>query len=277
VTVVAPIALFAAAAGGVHWPRALIYLVGTVVLARVVDFLLARQGGGLSRFLRRELTVAEKTRLRMVRRLAVFGILFVGIAFALVQLPQVGTLARGMLASAGITALVVGLAARSVLANLVSGIIIAFSQPVRIGDYISVDDVQGTVEEIGLTYSYIRTCDERRLVIPNDLFASKVIHNYSIVDPLNAVEVDLVLPATTDLESVRRAALEEAGRAAPALEGHPPSVEVVAQTLDSVTIRLTVWITDPALRLGTERALRLAALQRLAAAGVMGGPAPAGA
>lgn len=272
-----PIALFVAADGDVHWLRALIYLVATIALARVVDFLLARQGGGLSRVLRRELTVAEKTRLRMVRRLAVFGILFVGIAFALMQLPQVGTLARGMLASAGITALVVGLAARSVLANLVSGIIIAFSQPVRIGDYISLDDVQGTVEEIGLTYSYIRTFDERRLVIPNDLFASKVIHNYSIIDPLNGVEVDLVLPPATDLENALRVALDEAGRAAPALEGHPPSVEVVAQALDSVTIRLTVWITDPAQRLGTERALRLAALQRLAAAGVIEGPAAAGA
>jgi small-conductance mechanosensitive channel len=267
-------ATLAAAAHRSDWLKALIYLAGTVILARVADYLLARQGGGLSRVLRRELTVAAKTRLRMVRRLAVFGILFVGIAFALVQLPQVGTLARGMLASAGITALVIGLAARSVLANLVSGIIIAFSQPVRIGDYVSVDDEQGLVEEIGLTYTYIRTPDERRLVIPNDLFASKVIHNYSIVDPVNAVAVDLVLPLSTDVDAVRRAALEEAGRAAPALEGYPPAVEIVAQTVDSMTLRLTVWLADPALRLATERALRLAMLQRLKTAGFITGPPP---
>jgi len=253
-----------------HWLSALIYLIATLVVARLADYLLSRHGGGLTKVLHRDLNVAETTRLRMIRRLAVAAILFVGLALALVQFPQVGTLARSMLASAGITALVAGFAARSVLANIVSGIIIAFSQPVRIGDYISIDDTHGTVEEIGLTYTYIRTLDERRMIIPNELLTSKVIHNYSIVDPLSAVQVDLVVPVATDLDKVQKLALAEIGRVAPAVEGHLPAVEVVAVALDSVTVRLTVWLPDPTQRPRYVQALRLAVLQRLQTDGIVG-------
>ena len=253
-----------------RWLSALIYLVVTLVAARLADYLLSRHGGGLTKVLRRELSVAETTRLRMIRRLAVTAILFVGLGLALVQFPQVGTLARGMLASAGIAALVVGFASRSVLANAAGGIIIAFSQPVRIGDYISIDDVHGTVEEVGLTYTYIRALDERRMIIPNDLLTSKVIHNYSIVDPLSAVQVDLMVPIAADFDKVRRLALDEIGRLAPAVDDHLPAVEVVDTALDSATVRLTVWLPDPAQRQGYARALRFGVLQRLQADGIVG-------
>ena len=88
-----------------------------------------------------------------------------------------------MLASAAIIAGVIGIAARAPIANLVSGIMIAFSQPVRLNDYISVDGEFGTVEQISLIYTYIRTADGRRVVIPNEAFAMKAVHNYSMGSP----------------------------------------------------------------------------------------------
>ena len=88
-----------------------------------------------------------------------------------------------MLASAAILAGVIGIAARAPIANLVSGIMIAFSQPVRLNDYISVDEVFGTVEQISLIYTCIRTADGRRVVIPNEAFANKAVHNFSMGSP----------------------------------------------------------------------------------------------
>lgn len=260
----------------VRWARAILYLVLTLVLARLVDRLLSRYGGGLTKVLRRDLTVAETTRLRMIRRLCVIVILFVGIAISLMVFPQVSTLAQSMLASAGITALVVGFAARSVLANVVSGVIIAFSQPVRLGDYVAIDDIHGEVEEIGLTYTYIRTLDDRRLVIPNDLFASKVIHNYSIVDAVSAVEVEIVVPIAADLDRVRQLALEAMAAAAPPLEGRANTAEVIGCALDSATLQFRVWIADPRQRAAVARAVRLDILAKLKAAGVIGAPAAGG-
>jgi small-conductance mechanosensitive channel len=252
--------------------RTLAYLIATFAIAEIVDRLLRRQDGALSRMLKRPLTVAETTRLRMVRRLVVAAILFVGIGLALLQMPQVGTLARGMLASAGITALIVGFAARTVLANLVSGVLIAFSQPVRIGDYVLVDGIFGTVEEIRLTYSYIRTPDNRRIVIPNEQFASKVIQNYSIVDPESAATVEFTVPVTVSLPRVKEIAEDEAGRAAGAAARRAPHLEVAQINLDNLLLRLQVWVADPPQAAALGDRLRLAVAERLKREGIIGGP-----
>ena len=84
---------------------------------------------------------------------------------------------------------------------------IAFSQPVRLGDYISVDDVYGTVEEIRFTYTYIRTPDDRRVVIPNEAFASQVVNNFSMGSSGSMVAVDFVVPMASDVDAVRAAVL----------------------------------------------------------------------
>src|SRR5665648_734003 len=103
----------------------------------------------------------------MIRRIIQAAMLIIIDRMALLQLPFFHAPSGAILAAAAIFAGVIGIAARAPLANRVSGVMIAFSQPVRLGDYISIDDVYGTVEEIRFTYTYIRTPDNRRVVIPN--------------------------------------------------------------------------------------------------------------
>jgi small conductance mechanosensitive channel len=251
--------------------RAVAYFAATLIVAWVVDRLMRRHSQTLRKVFRRELTASEATRIRMVRRLTVAAILFVGIALALIQLPQVGTLARGMIASAGITALIIGFASRSVIANLVAGVIIAFSQPVRIGDYVVVDDLYGSVEEIGLTYTYIRTLDNRRVVIPNEQLASKVIQNYTIVDPISAAAVDFAVPVSASLASVKRVAEEEAGRAAGSAAVRGPRLDVTDIGLDAIRLRVQVWLDDPLQAREVADGLRLALAERLRREGILGG------
>jgi small-conductance mechanosensitive channel len=256
--------------------RAVVYLVLTFVAAGIVDRLMQRHGGGISRAISRKLPAADETRLRVARRLVVAAIVFVGIMAALVQLPEVGTLARGLLASAGITALIVGFAARSVLANLVSGVIVALAQPVRIGDYVAIDEWQGTVEEVRLTYSYIRADDNSRIVIPNEQLGSRVIRNFTIVDPASAATVDFVAPAAAPLADVRREALEAAaafscGRS----PDRQPSVTVTELAADTVRLRLTVWQEAKPDADRAAAGLRFALEERLKAAGLApGGDSP---
>jgi small-conductance mechanosensitive channel len=252
--------------------RAFVYLVLTFVVAGIVDRVLQDHGGGLRQAISRKLPAADETRLRMARRLVVAAIIFVGVMAALVQLPEVGTLARGLLASAGITALIVGFAARSVLANLVSGIIVALAQPVRIGDYVAIDEWQGTVEEVRLTYTYIRADDNSRIVIPNEQLGSRVVRNFTIVDETSAAAVDFVVPAGADLGEVRRATLEAAAAFSRGDSAErQPALAVTELGADAVHLRLTVW---QASKLEADRAaagLRFALEERLTAAGL--GPA----
>jgi len=249
--------------------RAGVYLAVTLVVAWLVDRFMASHGGGLGRSLTKKLDTSAKTRLRLARRLVVAAIIFIGAAFALFQLPQVGGLARAMLASAAFTAVVVGLAARSALANPLAGIVIAITQPVRLGDYVTIADVSGTVEEIGLVYTYIRTADNRRVVIPNEELASTVVHNYTIVDEASAAGVDFVVPTAAALADVIGSALDEARRFHDDTLGREPAVAVTDLTADSVCLRATIWAKDKPTADRTAAELRVALAARLTDEGLL--------
>jgi small-conductance mechanosensitive channel len=259
-----------------NWFRAIVYMVIAIVVARVVDFVLARRDRAMAKLLGKTPDRADRTRYVMIRRLIFVAILFVGFGIALLPLPAVGALAKAMLASAAILAGVVGIAARAPIANLVSGVMIAFSQPVRLNDYISVDGEFGTVEQISLLYTYIRTADGRRVVIPNEAFANKAVHNYSMGSPGSMVSVDLALPLNADVERVGEAMLEVAEHLAPAPEGKQDSVEVTDIGGGGVRLRLHAWAADPLRRREIASDLRAALLRRLTDDGLIGAGAADG-
>lgn len=255
------------------WFKAILYIVVAVIIARVVDFILARRDRAMTKLLGKTPDRADSTRYVMIRRLVFAGILFIGIGIGLYQIPEVQTLARAMLASAAIVAGVVGIAARAPIANLVSGVMIAFAQPVRLKDYISVDGEFGTVEQISLIYTYIRSADGRRVVIPNEAFANKAVHNYSMGSPGGMVTIDLVLPLDVDVERTAQAMLEVGESLAPAPEGKQDSVEVADVSGGGVRLRLHAWAADPLKRREIASDLRAALLRRLTDDGLLGGKA----
>jgi small-conductance mechanosensitive channel len=252
------------------WFKALLFIAIAVIVARVVDFVLARRDRAMLKLLGKTPDRADRTRYVMIRRLVFIGILFVGIGIALLQIPQVSTLARAMLASAAIVAGVIGIAARAPIANLVSGIMIAFSQPVRLNDYISVDGEFGTVEHISLLYTYIRGADGRRVVIPNEAFAMKAVDNYSMGSPGSMVAVDLSLPLEADVERIAQVMLEVGEALAPAPPGKEDSVEVADISTGAVLLRLHAWAPDALRRRELASDLRAALLRRLAGDGLIG-------
>jgi small-conductance mechanosensitive channel len=252
------------------WFTAVIYILIAVIVARVVDFVLARRDKAMQ-LLGKSPDRADRTRYVMIRRLVFAGILFVGIGIALLKIPEVQTLARAMLASAAIVAGVIGIAARAPIANLVSGVMIAFSQPVRLNDYISVDGEYGTVEQISLIYTYIRTADGRRVVIPNEAFAMKAVHNYSMGSPGSFVTVDIVLPLESDVTAVSAAMLAVGEQLAPAPEGKQDTVEVSDIGSGGVRLRLHAWAPDSLRRRDLASDLRVAVLRRLVGDGLIGG------
>jgi small-conductance mechanosensitive channel len=154
------------------------------------------------RMARRELAPEVVTRYRVIRRSVVSAIVFVGVLSALLAIPQVRAIAGGILASSAVLGLVVGFAAQRTLSNFIAGILIAFTQPVRIGDRVEVTGETGIVEEIGLTYTFIRLDDRSRLVIPNDKLASDTIRNSTIVSREKVAEITLQVPLNQELGAV---------------------------------------------------------------------------
>ncbi len=245
------------------WFRALLYILIATVLARVVGTLLKRRDTVQERLTGRSPDPSERTRYTMIRRLIVATILFVGVAIALLQFRTVGAIAQTMLASAAILAAILGIAARAPIANLVSGVMIAFSQPVRLNDYISVGDVEGIVEKISLTYTFIRTTDEGRVVIPNEVFASQTVQNYSLSSPHSTIVIDLELPPDAAVETASERLLALADAVAPPPEGCTNSVEVASLRLSSTALRLHAWAPNPKARTAVAGELRRQIQRRL--------------
>jgi small-conductance mechanosensitive channel len=125
-----------------------------------------------------------KTRLRILRRLVFVAVFLVVAMLALSQFTELKELAAGVLASTALIVAVVGFAAQRTLANLIAGIQIAVSQPIRIGDRIKFEECEGRVTDITLSYTYIDPGDGSAIVIPNQLLVEGTVHNRSAADTM---------------------------------------------------------------------------------------------
>jgi small conductance mechanosensitive channel len=189
-------------------------------------------------------------------------VVFVGAMSALLVIPQIRAVAGGILASSAIIGLVVGFAARSTLANFVAGLLIALSQPLRIGDYVQLGGWEGVVEEIGLTYTRIRTERDARVVVPNEKLASDTICNSTLVSREEYAEVTVRVPLAKDLEAVV-AVLQEV------VAGEAGSDVRVTALDDAAVVTVRALAGDPAAAERLRSDLRLRAHGRLRAAGLL--------
>jgi small-conductance mechanosensitive channel len=125
---------------------------------------------------------STKTRLRFLRRLVILVIFLVLIAIALSQFTELKRLATGILASTAVLAAIIGFAAQHTIANMIAGVQLAVSQPIKIGDRISFEEVDGRVIDMTLSYTYVSPGDGTTVAIPNQLLVDGIIHNLSTED-----------------------------------------------------------------------------------------------
>jgi small-conductance mechanosensitive channel len=128
-------------------------------------------------------------------RIVIAAVVFA--AVSLLVIPQVRAVAGGLLASSAV--IVIRFASQRTLGNFVAGLLIAITQPVRLGDRVTYEGTDGVVEEIGLTYTFIRAHDGARLVVPNEKLASDTIRNATIRSRETFAEVTVQVPLTADL------------------------------------------------------------------------------
>ncbi|HEY2309556.1 MAG TPA: mechanosensitive ion channel domain-containing protein [Gaiellaceae bacterium] len=222
-----------------------------VLFARAIDWLLRR----------RTLTPESATRYRIFRRMIIVVILVVGLFSALLAIPEVRAVAGGLLASTAILGIILGFAAQKTLGNFIAGLLIALAQPVRIGDRVEYEGVPGVVEEIGLTYTFIRAGDRRRIVVPNEKLASDTIVNASIRSRETFAEISVPVPLAADLDAALDALREDVA------DERDASVYVSALA-DPATVTLRAAASDDLAAERLEHDLRLRAHRRLRALGV---------
>jgi small-conductance mechanosensitive channel len=145
------------------------------------------------------------TQFRVIRTVTTFVILVLAIGVMLMSFETVRQYGVAMLASAGVVGIVLGLAAQSTMSNILAGLQIAFTEPLRIDDVVIVENEWGRIEEITLTYIVVRIWDLRRLVLPITYFTQTPFQNWTRVTADLLGTAFLYVDYTTPVEAVREA------------------------------------------------------------------------
>jgi small-conductance mechanosensitive channel len=239
---------------------AAITLIVAFVLAFLVDRLIIGRGMRAAEHSGTGVSRATQTRLRVIRRLVFMTILVIGIALALSQFAQIKRLATGILASSAVLGLVVGLAARQTLGNMVAGVTLAITQPIRIGDRITFEEVTGRVDDLTLSYTYIDPGDGDLVVVPNERIVSGTVFNHSTGDRGAPVTASAWVPPETDVtrasEQLKASAGADAVRVA---EWTPEGIRLEVK-LRPGTERTRVGDEEAALRERVQKVLQGAGL-----------------
>jgi small-conductance mechanosensitive channel len=220
----------------------LIIVIGSVtwLLMRSIDYLMDRVAERKVGDITNEENLESKrylTLISVVRKVITFLIIILGIGAVVSQFPSLQNLGLSLFASAGIATVILGIAAQSTLGNIIAGLQIAITKPVRIGDWVLFEGEYGAVEDIRFTYLVINTWDKRRVVVPLRYFITHPFENWTMYDAHLLKPIVLHADYEIDVNLVRNK-FAELLRAADAYdETLPPKVQVVDSSKESIVIR----------------------------------------
>jgi small-conductance mechanosensitive channel len=186
---------------------------------------------------------AIHTQFGILRKIVVVAIGVLSLSLVLMSFEEFRQLGTGILASAGLAGLVVGLAAQKTLGNLLAGIQLAITQPIRLDDVVIVEGEWGRIEEITLTYVVVRIWDLRRLVLPIGYFLERPFQNWTRVSADILGTVFLYMDYTVPVDAIRTE-LERITRDSENWDGEVCGVQVTNTSAQGIEVRALVSATD---------------------------------
>ena len=184
------------------------------------------------------------TQMRILQRVAKTLLGIVTAAAALMTFNSVRQYGVSLFASAGAAGLILGLAARPVLSNLLAGIQIAVTQPIRVEDQVVVEGETGWIETITSTYVVVRLWDLRRMVVPLSYFIEKPFQNWTYEGAAQIGSVLLRVGPSVSVDRLRRK-LDEIVHQSPLWDGEVARLEVIDIAIDAVELRALVSARAP--------------------------------
>jgi small-conductance mechanosensitive channel len=178
----------------------------------------------------------QHTRIRILYRVTQFIVGFLILSLMLIAIPGVRSIGVTLMASAGLAGLAVGAAAQPALKNLIAGIQMAFSEPIRLDDVVIVEGEWGRIEDIKLTYVVVRIWDDRRMIVPVSYFLEKPFQNWTTKTSDLLGTVFLYVDPAADIEAIR-ARFIEAVQANSRWDGRVAIMQVTDQRADALELR----------------------------------------
>lgn len=180
----------------------------------------------------------------VIRRSVVPLILAVTVLLAIT--PMLGELPTAMVSVVvGLISVTAGIAARPVLENVFSGLVISFSKLINIGDTVVIDDHYGTIEDVTLTHTTVRIWNWERYVVPNSRVLQSPVRNYSLHDRYIWAHVEFWVSYEADLDEVRRLAVEAAEQSDSYAAHEPPKFWVMEMGERGIQCWVAAWADTP--------------------------------
>ena len=201
----------------------------------------------------------RRTRSAILGRIAVIAVGFVTVCLMLLSIPSVRSVGVTLMASAGLAGLAVGAAAQPLLKNLIAGVQMAFTEPVRIDDVVIMDNEWGRIEEIYLTYVVVALWDERRLIVPVSKFLEGSFQNWTRSSSKLLGSAFFWVDPIADVPRLR-AKFVEVVRANPRWDGRAQVLQVTDTKPDGMEIRVLATAADAAITFDLRCDLREAML-----------------
>ncbi|ABE74785.1 MscS Mechanosensitive ion channel [Psychrobacter cryohalolentis K5] len=146
----------------------------------------------------------RRTYVSIFRRVFVFVMVLGSIWIGLSEFANMEGFGKTLLTSAGIAGVVIGIAAQPILGNIIAGVQVAVTQPVRIGDSVIMDGNFSTVEDLRYTYAVLKTWDERRLIVPMRELITEMVENWSHTEVHQTCPVFLYIDYGADIDAIRQ-------------------------------------------------------------------------
>lgn len=151
---------------------------------------------------------SRRTYMSIFRRVFIFVMILGGIWIGLSEFTNIDGLGKTLLTSAGIAGAVIGIAAQPILGNIIAGMQVALTQPVRIGDTVMMEGEWSTIEDLGYTYAVLKTWDERRLIVPMRHFITEIVENWSHTESHQTSVIYLYVDYGADIDAIRQKYIE---------------------------------------------------------------------
>lgn len=187
----------------------------------------------------------RRTRSAILTQIALLAVGFITICLMLLSIPSVRSVGVTLMASAGLVALAVGAAAQPLLKNVIAGVQMAFTEPIRLDDVVIVEGEWGKIEEIRLTYVVIALWDERRLVVPVSKFLEDSFQNWTRTGSQLLGSAFLYLDPTANIPRLREKYTEIVS-SNPRWDGRAQVLQVTDMKADAIEVRILATARDAA-------------------------------
>ncbi len=180
-----------------------------------------------------------QTQTVLIRRILIVAIVVLLLAIGLLTIPAVRAVGAGLMASAGILSVIAGLAVQSSLANVFAGLQIVFTDAIRVGDVVQVEEYFGTVEDITLTYVVVKIWDERRVIYPSTFFTTNSFENYTRTGASATGTVEFEMDWSAPVDQMR-ARLTQLLESTELWDGREKSIQVTEALGGMIKVRIVV-------------------------------------